>query len=180
VTLDLATVQNLGKLPALNELGLANATVSSGVLTALAKQAPSLSSLDLTGAKVDWTEVPKLLRTLGSLQLRLGPTDATVSLITNLTTKNRLIRDPDAYEVWFRPQERVLLGYDARGFAVYEDPSKASGPDEFERPDWSTEYFRPDNLGSGSQTSAIGQALRTLSSPAASTPEDETNEEKVE
>ncbi|WP_442511181.1 hypothetical protein SH528x_002848 [Novipirellula sp. SH528] len=190
-TLDAAAMQSLGTLPALTELDLSKATISTGVLTALVKQAPSLLTLDLTGATADWSELPNLLRALPALRLRLGPTDATLSLITQLTVTKRMILDPNPYEAWFRPRERIILGYDARGLPVYQDPSKAEGPKIFERPDWSTDYFRPDDfdaeddLGSrpktdSSQSPSIGQALRALFSPAAPTADVEIEQEIAE
>ena len=182
VTINQSVIDAMGPLDYLNQVELAGATIEPGGLTAIVDKSDYLTELDLTGATADWSEIVPALRTHPSLMFRLSPVDATVALITKLTAENRLMIERDAYETWFQPQERKLLGYDPRGFAVYADPDDEKGPSEFERPDWSPEFFRPapgmnsaagtavvpnTPVGPGSR-SVLGQLLRSINSAGAS------------
>ncbi len=143
-TMDVQTINNLGSMPDLIRLDLSATAVQSGGLAALIKLAPGLRELDLTDATVDWSEFNTLTKANPALKFKLGPSDATVGLVTALFNDDRLIRDKSAIEVWFEPEPPQLLGYDATGNAVYAPESADKGPPQFERPDWPPDFFRPD------------------------------------
>ncbi|WP_145386021.1 leucine-rich repeat domain-containing protein [Stieleria neptunia] len=182
INLNQSLVDAMGPLDYLSQVGLAGANIESGGLTAIVDKSDYLNEIDLTGATADWSEIIPALQTHKSLMFRLSPVDATVALITKLTAAKRLVMERDAYETWFQPPQRRLLGYDPRGFPVYEDPDRQEGPSEFERPDWSADFFRPaPDLNSPAGTvvapnapvgpgarSVIGQLLRSINSAGAS------------
>ncbi|MCS7469276.1 hypothetical protein NZK35_21715 [Stieleria sp. ICT_E10.1] len=193
VTINQSVIDAMGPLDYLSQVKLVGATIEPGGLSAIIDKSDFLNELDLTGATADWSEIVPALRTHPSLMFRLSPVDATVALITKLTAENRLIMERDAYETWFQPQERKLLGYDPRGFAVYADPDDEEGPSEFERPDWAPDFFRPAPkinspagtvlvpnapVGPGAR-SVLGQLLRSINSAGASV-DDTDNLEDVE
>ncbi|WP_182870174.1 hypothetical protein [Stieleria mannarensis] len=176
ITVNKQVIDAMGPLQSLMKLDLAGATIEPGGFAAIADTAEYLTEIDLTGASADWSEIAPAIRNNSLLKFRLSPVDATVELITKLTVEERLVMDRDAYETWFQPSMPALLGYDARGLPVYEDPDRDKGPSEFERPDWSTEFFRPDpdsisaagttgasnaQVGAGTG-SVIGQLLQSI------------------
>ncbi|WP_372894714.1 hypothetical protein [Stieleria sp.] len=194
VTINQSVIDAMGPLDYLSRVELAGATIEPGGLTAIIDKSDYLTELDLTGATADWSEIVPALRSHPSLMFRLSPVDATVALITKLSAENRLIMESDAYETWFQPQERKLLGYDPRGFAVYADPDDEDGPSEFERPDWSPEFFRPapgmnspagtvavpnSPVGPGSR-SVLGQLLRSINSAVESVDDSDNSGEGEE
>ncbi|KAA5540747.1 hypothetical protein FYK55_20405 [Roseiconus nitratireducens] len=140
MSLDLKTIHAMGSMDELFGLDLSGATIAAGGLAALIKLAPNLRELNLRGATVDWSDVGQVFNSNSNLRMNIDPAAAPVQLMSMVLNSDRLLRQPDAMEKWFQPQSRRLMGYLPTGQPVYADEDE--GPDQFELPDWSPDYFQ--------------------------------------
>lgn len=194
--LSLEVINQLAPLASLVSLNLSETKISSGGLAAILAKAPALRELDLTGATLDWSELQPIIQANKALRLKMSAVDGTVSMVTQLMEDGRLIRDRDPFEIWFKPRERGILGYDARGMPVYENSSERSDLESFARPDWPVDFFRPmqafDSPPAGTLTprpsgfgAAFGRFLNSFSGPQAvssanATEDDTGDDDKME
>ncbi|MGB7347776.1 MAG: hypothetical protein WBD20_26365 [Pirellulaceae bacterium] len=113
------TVDKLPPFRFLSSIDLSDGQIAKGALAALADKCSALGELDLSGATVDPKELMTLARGNPGIKFKMEPTDATVAIITYLTSEDRLVRERDPWMVW--SSSRQLRGYDAAGRPVYTE-----------------------------------------------------------
>jgi hypothetical protein len=140
LNLRVADVKALPDLPAFQSLDLREATIEKGALEQLVNKCFNLANLHLVGATIDNQELSKIIDEHASLKLELNPTDASVAIITQLTSSDRLIRPVDPWMTMRMTSQQQLLGYDAAGRPVYQKAT--STKQEFEEPTLDLRRYR--------------------------------------